>query len=280
MSISLQESAFSYLLPNSREIKALSPITLAIEPGEFLAIVGANGSGKSTLAKLMNGLLIPTTGTVEIDGRDTGDPANTLFARRTVGLVFQNPDNQLVATIVEDDVAFGPENLGLPPDQIRDRVDESLKAVDMLEHKNEDPHNLSAGQRQKVAVAGILAMKPKYLVMDEPTSMLDPLGRSEILKTLKDLRSSISIGIVYITHIIEEAAEADRVLVLSGGKVQACGPPHKILSDEGLMERASLYLTRPNILAKSLSEKGVPVSPTLLTVEEVVKELCSLKLKK
>ncbi len=256
------------------------PITLAIEPGEFLAIVGANGSGKSTLAMLMNGLLTPTEGTVEIDGRDTGDPANTLFARRTVGLVFQNPDNQLVATIVEDDVAFGPENLGLPPDQIRARVDESLKAVDMLEHKDEDPHNLSAGQRQKVAVAGILAMRPKYLVLDEPTSMLDPQGRFEILKTLKALRSSMSIGIIYITHILEEAAEADRVLVMSGGKVEACGPPNEILSDKELMERSSLYLTRPNILAKSLFEKGVSVSPDSLTVEEVVKELCSLKPKK
>ncbi|HEB13167.1 MAG TPA: ATP-binding cassette domain-containing protein [Actinobacteria bacterium] len=237
-------------------------------------------SGKSTLAKLLNGLLIPTTGTVEIDGRDTRDPANALFARRTVGLVFQNPDNQLVATIVEDDVAFGPENLGLPPDQIRDRVNESLRMVDMLEHKDEDPHNLSAGQRQKVAVAGILAMRPKYLVMDEPTSMLDPLGRHEILKTLKALRQSMSIGVIYITHIIEEAAEADRVLAMNGGKVEACGPPHKILSDQRLMERTSLYQTRPNILAKSLAEKGFPVNPTLLTVEEVVKELCSLKLEK
>ncbi len=277
MSINLNAASFSYLLPKGRVIKAIQPTTLSIQPGEFVAVIGANGSGKSTLAKLLNGLLLPTNGEVLIDGHNTKDADNKVFARRRVGLVFQNPDNQLTATIVEDDVAFGPENLGLPPEEIRARVDRALKTVGMTEHKDEDPHNLSAGQRQKIAVAGILAMEPKYLVMDEPTSMLDPVGRRAILETLSELRQKSSIGIVYITHIIEETVEADRILVMTEGKIIANGPPREILTDESLMESASLYMTRPTDLARRLAKQGIPVSKDIITVEEVVKELCSLK---
>lgn len=277
MSINLNAASFSYLLPKGRVIKAILPTTLSIQPGEFVAVVGANGSGKSTLAKLLNGLLLPTNGEVLIDGHNTKDADNKIFAPRQVGLVFQNPDNQLTATIVEDDVAFGPENLGIPPEEIRARVDRALKTVGMTEFKDKDPHNLSAGQRQKIAVAGILAMEPKYLVMDEPTSMLDPVGRRDILETLSELRQKSSIGIVYITHIIEEIVEADRILVMTEGKITAIGAPREILTDESLMEMASLYVTRPTELARRLAKKGVPVSKDLITVEEVVKELCSLK---
>lgn len=277
MSINLNAASFSYLLPKGRVIKAILPTTLSIQPGEFVAVVGANGSGKSTLAKLLNGLLLPTNGEVLIDGHNTKDADNKIFAPRQVGLVFQNPDNQLTATIVEDDVAFGPENLGIPPEEIRARVDRALKTVGMTEFKDKDPHNLSAGQRQKIAVAGILAMEPKYLVMDEPTSMLDPVGRRDILETLSELRQKSPIGIVYITHIIEEIVEADRILVMTEGKITAIGAPREILTDESLMEMASLYITRPTELARRLAKKGVPVSRDLITVEEVVKELCSLK---
>ncbi len=277
MSINLNAASFSYLRPKGRVIKAILPTTLSIQPGEFVAVVGANGSGKSTLAKLLNGLLLPTNGEVLIDGHNTKDADNKIFAPRQVGLVFQNPDNQLTATIVEDDVAFGPENLGIPPEEIRARVDRALKTVGMTEFKDKDPHNLSAGQRQKIAVAGILAMEPKYLVMDEPTSMLDPVGRRDILETLSELRQKSSIGIVYITHIIEEIVEADRILVMTEGKITAIGAPREILTDESLMEMASLYVTRPTELARRLAKKGVPVSKDLITVEEVVKELCSLK---
>ena len=276
MPIKLESASYSYRLPGGQEIQALKPTSLIVEPGEFVAIIGANGSGKSTLAKLMNGLLVPTSGTVTVEGRPTSIEENRLFARRTVGMVFQNPDNQLIATIVEDDVAFGPENLGIPPEEIRARVDKALAAVDMSDFPAFDPHYLSAGQRQKVAIAGILAMEPRYMVLDEPTSMLDPAGRREVLATLADLRRDKAIGVVYITHIVEEAASADRVVVLSDGRVTAAGPPRDILSDEALMIEASLYVTRASELAHSLAAKGIPISTKLITPEEVVEALCSL----
>lgn len=253
----------------------MSPTTFCVTPGEFVAIVGANGSGKSTLAKLMNGLLAPTTGQVMVDGCPTTGIENAQSARRTVGMVFQNPDNQLVATIVEDDVAFGPENLGVPPERIRERVDEALRAVGMYEHRSSDPHYLSAGQRQKVAIAGILAMAPKYVVLDEPTSMLDPAGRRDVLRTLAALRRERDIGVVLITHAIEEAAGAGRVIVLRKGRVIADGSPHEVLTDEKQMAEASLYATKANRLARRLAARGVAVSPGLITIEEVAQALCS-----
>ncbi len=268
--------SYSYQLAGGDRLEAVAPTTLTIEPGEFVAVIGANGSGKSTLAKLMNGLLAPSAGSVRVDGLSTADPAEIIRARRVVGMVFQNPDNQLIATIVEDDVAFGPENIGLPTEEIRSRVDEALKAVGMYEFRRHDPHYLSAGQRQKIAVAGILAMRPRYMIMDEPTAMLDPMGRRGILATLADLRRDQAIGVVYITHVIEEAAGADRVIVLKKGRVLAEGPPRDILSDEPLMKEASLYTTRANKLAHRLAAAGVPLSPRLITAEEVAEALCAL----
>jgi len=276
MSIELNDASFSYTLANGDVIKALASTTLTIEPGETVAVVGSNGSGKSTLAKLMNGLLAPTAGKVMVDGRDTADAGEMVRARRTVGMVFQNPDNQLIATIVEDDVAFGPENLGLPPAEIRVRVDESLKTVRMYEYRRHDPHLLSAGQRQKIAIAGILAMRPRYMVMDEPTSMLDPAGRRDVLETLAELRRGGSIAVVHITHAIEEAALADRVIVLKEGRIAAAGRPGDVLSDEAVMIDAGLLITRANRLAHRLAAQGVPIPTGLITAEEVAEALCSL----
>jgi energy-coupling factor transport system ATP-binding protein len=276
MSIELRNAAFSYFLPDGTEIPALKPTSLSLGPREFVAVVGANGSGKSTLGKLLNGLLVPTIGEVIVNGRSTDEPMNLLPVRRTVGMVFQNPDNQLVATVVEDDVAFGPENLGVPTEEIRERVDQALKQVGLAHWPRRDPHHLSAGQRQKVAIAGVLAMRPLYMVLDEPTSMLDPLGRREVLATLAELRSGEPIGIVYITHVVEEAAEADRVIVLREGLVLADGPPRDVLSDERLMSDASLYATKASRIAHRLAENNVPLSKSLLTVEEVAGAICSL----
>lgn len=274
MSIEVKEAAYDYVLPDGRRLQAVSPTTLSVAPGEFVAIVGANGSGKSTLAKLMNGLLAPTAGLVMVDGRPTTGTENAQKARRAVGMVFQNPDNQLVATIVEDDVAFGPENLGVPPERIRERVDEALRAVGMYDHRFNDPHYLSAGQRQKVAIAGILAMSPDYIVLDEPTSMLDPAGRRDVLRTLGTLRRERDIGVVLITHAIEEAAGAERVIVLRNGRIIADGDPHEVLTDEQLMAEASLYATKANRLARRLAAGGVAVSADLITIEEVAQALC------
>jgi energy-coupling factor transport system ATP-binding protein len=276
MSIELRNAAFSYFLPDETEIPALKPTSLSVGPREFVAVVGANGSGKSTFGKLLNGLLVPTIGEVIVNGRSTAEPANLPPVRRTVGMVFQNPDNQLVATVVEDDVAFGPENLGVPTEEIRERVDQALDQVGLGNRHRHDPHHLSAGQRQKVAIAGVLAMRPEYMVLDEPTSMLDPLGRREVLATLAELRSEQPIGIVYITHIVEEAAAADRVVVLREGLVVADGPPREILSDDGLMADASLYVTKASHIAHRLAQKNVPLSTKLLTVEEVADAICSL----
>jgi len=275
MTIELKEAAYTYKLSGGQEVPALSPTSLTVAPGEFVAVVGANGSGKSTLAKLLNGLLFPTAGSVNIDDRDIGPGQNDLFARRTVGMVFQNPDNQLVATVVEDDVAFGPENQGVPRDEMRVRVDEALKKVEMTEHALADPHTLSAGQRQRVAIAGVLAMRPRYMVLDEPTSLLDPRGRREVLAVLEELRDREAIGVVYITHIIEEVVRADKVLVLKDGVVLRAGPPRELLADEELMREASLYSPKPNRLARALADEKVKIAIDVMTDEEVADALCS-----
>jgi len=276
MSIELKDASFNYRLGDGEAIDALKATSLTIDPGEFVAVVGANGSGKSTLAKLMNGLLAPTSGSVLVDGFNTSNSADMIGARRTVGMVFQNPDNQLIATIVEDDVAFGPENIGIPAKDIRTRVDEALRAVGMYEYRRHDPHYLSAGQRQKIAVAGILAMRPRYMIMDEPTAMLDPRGRQAILATLADLRRDQGTGVVHVTHVVEEAALADRVIVLKQGTVLADGSARDILCNADLMRTASLYLTRPTQLAQRLVGKGLAISTNVITAEEVAEALCSL----
>ncbi len=275
MSIELRDASFKYRLAGGEEIEALARTSLTVEPGAFVAVVGANGSGKSTLAKLMNGLLFATFGEVWVEGRRIDRRHNDLFARRTVGLVFQNPDNQLVANVVEDDVAFGPENLGTDRSEIRARVDEALAAVGMSEEARCDPHRLSVGQRQKVAIAGVLAMHPNYLVLDEPTSLLDPRGRRDVLAVIDDLRRRRSMGVVHITHIVEEAVPADIVVVMDKGTVLAVGPPDRLLTDEALMAKASLDVPKAYRLARRLQEAGLPVPHSPLTSKEVVSALCS-----
>lgn len=276
MSIELTGAAYSYKLADGERAAALEPTDLTIAPGEFVAVVGANGSGKTTLAKLMNGLIFTTAGTVTIDGRNIASRENDIFARRSVGMVFQNPDNQLVATIVEDDVAFGPENLGVPTREIRERVDAALAEVGLPDLARSDPHNLSAGQRQKVAIAGVLAMRPRYIVFDEPTSLLDPTGRAGVLEIVRRLRRETSMGLVYITHIMEEVAAADRVIVMSEGAIIADGAPRRILADTDLLERASLGAPKPAQLARRLSSRGLSLPRDLITEEEVAHALCSL----
>lgn len=272
MSIELVEASYSYRLTDGTKNPALSPITMSVGPGEFVAVIGANGSGKSTLAKLISGLISAESGSVNLDGRRL-DPAD-LSNRKNVGMLFQNPDNQIVATIVEDDVAFGPENLGVPPAQIRERVDKALARVKMSAHIRDDPNNLSAGQKQRVAMAGLLAMRPKYMILDEPTSLLDPPGRQEVMTVLSEIKRLENIGIVYITHIIEEAARADRVLVLSEGEIVAQGEPRALLTDSRLMDRVSLYSPKPNQLAGLLREKGVPIPGDILTGKELAEAIC------
>ena len=209
---------------------ALSGVSLSIEAGSFIAVLGHNGSGKSTLAKLLNAILVPTEGTVTVRGMDTRSEENLLNVRRTVGMVFQNPDNQIVASVVEDDVAFAPENLGVSPAKIRRRVDEALKRVGMYEFRNNAPHLLSGGQKQRVAIAGVLAMQPEILVMDEPTAMLDPSGRQEVLRTIADLRAATGVTVVLITHHMDECIDADRLLVMSDGKLVLDGAPKDVFS--------------------------------------------------
>ena len=252
---------------------ALWNVTLSIEPGEFVAIVGHNGSGKSTLAKLLNGLYTPASGHVVVKGMDTQDERHVWDIRRTVGMVFQNPDNQLVATVVEEDVAFGPENLGVPPAEIRQRVDEALEQVNMSAFKDHAPHMLSGGQKQRVAIAGVLAMHPEIIVFDEPTAMLDPEGRDEVLEAIRDLNSK-GKTIVLITHYMEEALLADRVVVMTGGQITAMGTPREIFADETVLKEAGLTAPPHIELYHRLKKKGYDLGECPLTVDELVDKLC------
>jgi energy-coupling factor transport system ATP-binding protein len=252
---------------------ALWNVTLSIEPGEFVAIVGHNGSGKSTLAKLLNGLYTPASGNVVVKGMDTQDERHVWDIRRTVGMVFQNPDNQLVATVVEEDVAFGPENLGVPPPEIRQRVDEALDQVNMSAFKDRAPHMLSGGQKQRVAIAGVLAMHPEIIVFDEPTAMLDPEGRGEVLAAIRDL-SSKGKTIVLITHYMEEALLADRVVVMTGGQITATGTPREIFADETVLKHAGLTAPPHIELYHRLKNKGYDLGECPLTIDELVDKLC------
>ena len=247
---------------------ALNGITLTIDRGEFVAIVGANGSGKSTLAKHFNALLLPTEGEVLVDGLNTRDRSAVWEIRQRVGMVFQNPDNQLVATVVEEDVAFGPENLGLPPAQIVQRVEEALRIVDMVASRRHAPHRLSGGQKQRVAIAGILAMRPQCLVLDEATTMLDPQGQHEVLETVKRLNAE-GITVIHITHTMEEAAECRRVIALSDGRVALDGPPEEVFARQAEVERLHLTLPPIPLLAHQLRRDGMPIPERILTVEEL-----------
>lgn len=254
----------------------LDDIDLNIERGEFVAILGHNGSGKSTLAKHFNAMLLPSGGRVLVSGRDTADQNELYEIRRMVGMVLQNPDNQIVSTIVEEDVAFGPENLGIEPSEIRRRVDEALKAVGMLEYRKHAPHKLSGGQKQRVAIAGVLAMQPECIVLDEPTSMLDPQGRKEVLDTISRLNRERGITIVLITHFMEEAVLADRVVVLENGRILLQGHPREVFSDIERLRQVGLDVPQPAELCHQLRRAGVPLPKDVLTAEECVEALSLL----
>lgn len=257
------------------ERSALNGASLEIDEGNFVAILGHNGSGKSTLAKHFNGILIPQSGSVTVCGMDTKDESKLLDIRRTVGMVFQNPDNQIVSSIVEDDVAFAPENLGVPSDEIRQRVDEALKLVDMYEYRKHSPHLLSGGQKQRVAIAGVIAMKPRCIVLDEPTAMLDPQGRKEVLDTVKRLCRDNGMTVILITHHMSEAIDADKVFVMADGKFVCGGTPNEVFSDvEGLK---SLGLSVPDTteLLYQLNNCGFNLDFGALSVEDCSKEIAA-----
>lgn len=253
--------------------QAVKNINIEIKKGEFLVILGHNGSGKSTLAKLMNGLITPTYGDVYVMGMNTKDEENIWNIREKAGMVFQNPDNQIVATIVEEDVAFGPENLGIPPEEIRRRVDKALEIVEMTEYKKHAPHLLSGGQKQRVAIAGILAMKPDCIILDEPTAMLDPIGRIEVMNTIKKLNKEENKTIVLITHYMEEAVEADRIIVLENGNIVMEGTPREIFSQVDKVKSLGLDVPQVTELVYELRKEGINLKPDILSIEELVELL-------
>lgn len=256
---------------------ALKNINLHIKDGEFVVIIGHNGSGKSTLSKLLNGIYYPTKGKIMIDGLDTSDENLIWEIRKRAGMVFQNPDNQLVATIVEEDVAFGPENLGLPSEEIRKRVDEALESVKMSAFKRKPPHHLSGGQKQRVAIAGILAMKPKCIIFDEPTAMLDPSGRKEVIQTIKHLNETEKMTIVHITHFMDEAVDADRIIVMDDGEIVLEGTPKQVFSQVVALKKIGLDVPQVTLLSYELQALGFDVTSENLTVDELVNNLCQLK---
>ena len=256
------------------QLTALKEINLTIEEGEFVVIIGHNGSGKSTLAKHFNGLLEPSSGQILIEGRPLNDQEDYWKARQTVGLVFQNPDNQIIATIVEEDVAFGPENLGLPQETIIERVAESLKLVGMERYRNHPPHLLSGGQKQRIAIAGILAMLPKCICLDEPTAMLDPQGRKEVMETIHRLNKDQGITVVHITHHMDEAAHADRVIVMEGGAIVMEGPPKSIFKQVDTLRELGLDVPVVTELVHDLNKEGFDIPDDIITIEELVNYLC------
>lgn len=263
-----------------KEIKfSLNDVNLSIPKGQFICILGHNGSGKSTFAKHINALIIPTSGKMYSSGLDTSDLNNTWDIRSKAGMVFQNPDNQMVATIVEEDVAFGCENLGVEPREIRRRVDEALKKVNMYEYRKHAPHLLSGGQKQRVAIAGILAMKPDCIIFDEPTAMLDPSGRSEVMKTVKQLNKEEGITVIHITHYMEETVDADRLVVFDKGRVILDGTPSEVFSNVEMIKNIGLDVPQATELAYLLQKNGIDIDTHLLKREEVVEKLCQLKQK-
>ena len=269
--IKLEGVRFSYGGPD-----VLKNISLSVQEGEFVAVLGYNGCGKSTLAKLLNGILVPVEGRVLVDGMDTADEAQLEAIRRTVGMVFQNPDNQIVATIVEEDVAFAPENLGLEPSVILQRVDEAIEAVGLQKHRLDAPHKLSGGQKQRVAIAGVLAMQPRCIVLDEPTAMLDPVGRGLVMKVIKRLNKELGITVVLITHFMEEAALADRVVVLSQGEVALQGTPSEVFSCADRMLELGLGVPPATELCLALKARGVDIATDIVLPEDCVQQLVRL----
>jgi energy-coupling factor transport system ATP-binding protein len=256
---------------------ALDGVSISVERGEFVAVIGRNGSGKSTMARHLNALLRPTAGTVLIEGRDTADDAETWEIRRAAGMVFQNPDNQLVATIVEDDAAFGPENLGVPPEEIRARVDKALADVGMTEHAKSAPHRLSGGQKQRVAIAGVLAMKPDCVILDEPTAMLDPVGREDVMATAERLNRDDGITIILITHDMDEAARAGRVIVMDSGRVVMDAPPREVFSRADELARYGLGVPQAAECAQALRALGFEADPGILGGAELAEAVSKLR---
>lgn len=272
--ISVQNITFAYTREEGAEmVKAIDGVSFEIEPGSFTAVIGKNGSGKSTLAKNLNGLLLPTEGDILVAGYNTKDDAHIWDVRQTAGMVFQNPDNQLVSAIVEDDVAFGPENLGVDPQEIRQRVDQALEAVNMGQFKNKAPHLLSGGQKQRIAIAGVVAMKPRCIIFDEPTAMLDPKGRKEIMAIIDELHQE-GITVVLITHFMEEAVRADRVIIMNEGKILLDGTPAEVFAQGQLMKSVNLDVPPIVELADELRAVGIAVPDEIITEEEMVTYLC------
>ena len=272
--IRLENCSFAY---EGAERQALCGVSMTLMPGEFLAVLGRNGSGKSTMAKLFNALYMPTEGRVTVCGMDTADESLLWQIRQCVGMVFQNPDNQIVATMVEEDVAFGPENLGVPPEEIRRRVYEALRAVNMESFAASAPHMLSGGQKQRVAVAGALAMKPKVLVLDEATAMLDPMGRRDVFDTVRRLNREEGISVVWITHFMDEVVCADRVIVMDKGKIALQGAPREVFKQGDAIRALGLDIPEMMRLSAMLRSDGVSGIRDAMTVEEMAEELCRLK---
>lgn len=256
--------------------RAIDEVSIQIKPGEFVAILGHNGSGKSTLAKHMNAILVPSEGTMWVDGRDTKEPEELWNVRQSAGMVFQNPDNQIIGTVVEEDVGFGPENLGIPTAEIWTRVEESLKSVGMLDYRYSSPNKLSGGQKQRVAIAGVVAMRPKCIVLDEPTAMLDPNGRKEVLRTVQELRKTENVTVILITHYMDEVIDADHVIVMDQGHVVMQGSPREIFSQVEQLKAYRLDVPQVTMLAHELKQRGVKLPDGILRTEELVESLCQL----
>lgn len=257
--------------------KAVDDVSIDIKQGDFVAVLGHNGSGKSTFAKHLNALVMPTEGTVWVDGMDTREDDNILKVRQTAGMVFQNPDNQIVGTLVDEEVGFGPENIGVPTEQIWERVEKSLKAVGMYAFRNQSPNKLSGGQKQRVAIAGIVAMKPKCIILDEPTAMLDPLGRKDVLKVLHELNRQEKVTVILITHYMEEVIDLDKVYVMDAGKLVMSGTPRQIFSQVEKLKELKLDVPYVTELAYELKKEGVPLKDGILTSEEFTEELMRVR---
>ncbi len=258
-------------------VAALNQVDLDIQEGEFIAILGHNGSGKSTLAKHINTILSPTEGSLWVDGKDVADEANVWDIRQSAGMVFQNPDNQIIASVVEEDVGFGPENMGIPTDEIWVRVIDSLKSVGMLKYQKHSPNKLSGGQKQRVAIAGVVAMQPKCIVLDEPTAMLDPIGRMDVLKTVHELNQQKGVTIILITHNMEEAVGANRIFVMDQGKIVMQGTPRQVFSQVSKLQEYRLDVPQITLLAHELRKAGLPLPDGILTRQELLRELVKLK---
>ena len=277
--IEFQNVTFGYTDDSESQVveeNVIENMNLKIEKGDFVAVLGHNGCGKSTLAKLCNAIVVPQSGRVLIDGIDTADEAKLYDIRRKVGMVFQNPDNQIVATIVEDDVAFGPENLGVAPEEIRVRVDEALKSVGMYEFRHSEPHKLSGGQKQRVAIAGIIAMKPQCIVFDEPTAMLDPRGRKEVMKTAKMLNEEYGITVIFITHYMDEAVKANRVIVMDEGRIILDGTPKEVFVNVDTLKNAKLDVPEATELTHLLIKDGINLNKDILDIDELADAIVNI----